>query len=126
MEKIEGQVADSQEFARQVLAWIIYIRRFLIILEFRYAFTVEIGESELGKENFPEMENTISVCADLITVDKENDIIRLVYYITQEYFERIWIFCFPDMQRDITTICIIYLFFDIFGTGFCQIKKFEV
>jgi hypothetical protein len=33
---------------------------------------------------------------------------------------------FPDTQRDTTTICVTYLSFDAFGTGFCQMdKEFE-
>jgi hypothetical protein len=30
----------------------------------------------------------VFICARLVTVDQESDIIRLVYYIIQEYFEQ--------------------------------------
>jgi hypothetical protein len=65
MERIEGQVANSQELARQVLAWITCARRPLTTLELRHAFAVEIGESELDEENLPEIEDMVSVCAGL-------------------------------------------------------------
>jgi hypothetical protein len=30
----------------------------------------------------------VSVCAGLVTIDEESNIIRLVHHTTQEYFER--------------------------------------
>ena len=61
-----------------------------------------------------------------VTVDEESDIIRLVHYTAQDYFERTRIFWFLDAQRDITTTCVTYLSFDTFETGFCPTdRKFE-
>jgi hypothetical protein len=88
MERIEGQVADSQELAKQVLSWITCAKRPLTTSELRHALAVEKGESELDEENLPEIEDMVSVCAGLVTVDEKSEIIRLVHYTTQEYFER--------------------------------------
>jgi ankyrin repeat protein len=119
MERIESQIADIKELAKQVLSWITCARRPLTTSELQNALAVEIGEPELDKENLPALEDMVSVCAGLVTVDEESDIIRLVHYTTQEYFERTWIDWFPDVQRDIATTCVIYLSFDTFATGFC-------
>jgi hypothetical protein len=119
MERIEGQIADSQELAKQVLSWIACAKRPLTTSELRHALAVEIGESELDEDNLPEVEDMVSVCAGLVIVDEESDIIRLVHYTTQEYFERTWISWFPNAHRDIATICVTYLSFDCFQTGFC-------
>jgi hypothetical protein len=119
MERIEGQVAGFQGLAKQVLSWITCAKRPLTTLELRHALAVENGELELDKENFLEVEDMVSVCAGLVTIDKESDIIRLVHYTTQEYFERTWEFWFPNAQRDIAMTCITYLSFDTFGPGFC-------
>ena len=43
---------------------------------------------KLDEENLPEIEDMVSVCAGLVTIDEESNIIRLVHYTTQEYFER--------------------------------------
>ncbi len=51
----------------------------------------------------------VSKCASLVIVDGESDIIRLVYYITQEYFERMQIPWHPDVQTDITRACFTHL-----------------
>ena len=120
MERIEGQVADSQELAKQVLSWIACAKRPLTTLELRHALAVEIDEPELDEENLPEIEDMVSVCAGLVTVDEESDIVRLVHYTTQEYFERTWASWFPNAQTDITKACVTYLSFNNFDTGFCQ------
>ena len=62
----------------------------------------------------------MSACAGLVTVDKESNIIRLVHYTIQQYFERTWTSWFPDTQTNITSVCVTYLSFNIFKTGFCQ------
>lgn len=126
MKRIEGQVADSHMLAKQVLSWITYAKRPLTTLELRHALAVEITESELDEDNLLEIEDAISVCAGLVTVDEESDIIRLVHYTTQEYFERTRNSWFPNAQNYITMTCITYLSFDTFETGFCLTdKEFE-
>jgi Ankyrin repeats (3 copies) len=126
MERIEGQIADSQKLAKEVLSWITCAKRPLTTSELQHALAVEVGESKLDEDNLPEVEDMVSVCAGLVTVDEESDIIRLVHYTTQEYFERNWASWFPDAQRDIATTCVTYLLFNTFETGFCPTdKKFE-
>jgi hypothetical protein len=51
--------------------------------------------------------------------DNESDIIRLVHYTTQEYFERTQMSWPPHAQTDIAMTCITYLSFDVFAVGFC-------
>jgi hypothetical protein len=118
MERIEGQIKNSRELAKQVLSWITCAKRPLTTSELRHALAVEIGEFKLDEENLPEIEDVLSVCAGLVTVDEQSDVIRLVHYTTQEYFERTWNFWFPNAQKDIATVCVTYLSFDAF-TGFC-------
>ena len=126
MERIEGQSTGFRELAKRVLSWITCARRPLTTSELRHALAVEIDEPELNKDNFEETEDMVSVCAGLVTVNKESDVIRLVHYTTQEYFERTWTSWFPDAQRDIAMSCVKYLSFDAFETGFCQTdQEFE-
>jgi ankyrin repeat protein len=114
MERINGQVKDQEELAKQVLSWITCAKRPLTTSELQHALGVEVGESELDEENLSQIEDIVSVCAGLVTVDAESGIIRLVHYTTQEYFERTQKRWFPNAETDITTICVTYLSFNAF------------
>ena len=120
IERIEGQVKYQHELAKDVLLWITCSKRPLTTSELQYALAVEAGETELDKENLPQIEDMVSVCAGLVTVDKESNIIRLVHYTTQEYFERTKIDLFPKAESQITATCVTYLSFNVFESGFCQ------
>ncbi len=120
MERINSQVQDQEELAKQVLSWITCAKRPLATWELQHALAIEISESQLDEENLPEVEDIVSVCAGLVTIDAESGIIRLVHYTTQEYFERTQRQWFPNAQANITTICITYLSFDEFKSGICE------
>src|SRR5271156_6177056 len=127
MKRIQGQEAGFQELTQRVLSWITCARRPLTTLELRHALAVEVGDAELGEDNLQEIEEMVSACAGLVTIDEESEIIRLVHYTTQEYFERTQMILFPDAQRDIARTCVTYLLFDAFETGFCPTdEEFEV
>jgi hypothetical protein len=119
MERIGRQVKDQEELAKQVLSWITCARRPLTTSELQHALAVEVGEFALDEENLPQIEDIVSVCAGFVAVDKESNIIRLVQYTTQEYFKRTQKDWFPDAETNITRICVTYLSFSIFESGFC-------
>jgi len=119
MERISGQSKGQEELAKQVLSWTTYAKRPLAIIELQHALGVEVGESGLDEENLPEIEDMVSVCAGLVTIDEESGIIRLVHYTTQEYFKQTQKRWFPNAEDSITTICVTYLSFSIFNTGIC-------
>jgi ankyrin repeat protein len=126
MERINGQQAGFQLLAMNVLSWITCARIPLTISELQHAIAVEVGETKLDNDNLPEIEDMVSVCAGLVTIDKESGIIRLVHYTTQEYFERTQRQWFPNAEVNITIICVTYLSFDEFESGICQNdKEFE-
>jgi ankyrin repeat protein len=61
----------------------------------------------------------VSSCAGLVTIDQDSNIIRLVHYTTQEYFQRRRLVSFQDVQRDIiSTSCLTYLSYDVFANGY--------
>lgn len=117
MDRIEGQLVDEVELAKKILAWITCATRPLSTTELEHALAVEPDELELDTENICPVENMISVCAGLVTVDEESTIIRLVHYTTQEYFELTQSNWFPNAEADITSTCITYLSFRTFESG---------
>ncbi|KAH6718299.1 hypothetical protein BKA61DRAFT_599405 [Leptodontidium sp. MPI-SDFR-AT-0119] len=123
MKRIEGQLQDQEELAKQVLSWITCAKRPLTTLELQHALAIEVGDSELDKENIPQVEDMVSACAGLVTVNEESGIIRLVHYTTQEYFERTQRQWFPNAKTNITTTCVTYLSLDEFESGICQNNK---
>ncbi|KAK3389916.1 ankyrin repeat-containing domain protein, partial [Podospora didyma] len=70
-------------------------------------------------DGLEDVERMVSVCAGLVTIDEESDIIRLVHYTTQEYFEQTQKQWFPDAQDDISLACLTYLTFNTFEHGMC-------
>ncbi|KAH6714520.1 hypothetical protein BKA61DRAFT_550129, partial [Leptodontidium sp. MPI-SDFR-AT-0119] len=119
MERIKGQ-ANAKALANQVLSWITCAKRPLSKSELQHALAVEVGKAELDEENLPDIEDMVSVCGGLVTVDEESNIIRLVHYTTQEYFERTQNKLFPRAESEITITCVTYLLFNAFESGFCQ------
>jgi ankyrin repeat protein len=118
MNRINEQ-GDAKELAKRVLSWITCTKRPLTTAELQHALAVEVDEPELDEENLLPIEDMVAVCAGLVTVDEESNIIRLVHYTTQEYFERTQARWFPNAESDITKTCINYLLLDAFKTGFC-------
>ena len=126
MKRIDGQEEDFRELAKQVLSWVTHAKRPLTTVELQHALAVRDGAVELDKDFVPEVEDLVSVCAGLITVDEQSDIIRWVHYTTQEYFERTWTLWIPHAQVGIVRVCLSYLSFSTFETGFCPTdEEFE-
>jgi hypothetical protein len=109
IERIEGQLPGNTMLAKCVLSWIIHAQRPLTTGELCHALAVEPGDSELDLANIPDVEDMVSVCAGLVTVDDESAIIRLVHYTTEEYFKDIQESWNPRAQQDIASACLTYL-----------------
>lgn len=82
MKRIEGQVKDQEKLPKQTLSWITCAKRPLTSFELQTALAVDAGDSYLHKDGLPGIEDVVSVCAGLVTVDDESKIIRLVHYTT--------------------------------------------
>ncbi|KAL6814598.1 ankyrin repeat protein [Trichoderma camerunense] len=120
MRRIRNQGLEFQQLALRALSWITCAMRQLSTFELQTALAVEKDSSEMDEDNIPEIEDIVSACAGLVTVDKSSNIVRLVHHTTQEYFQRTKKDWFPDAQNEITSTCMTYLSFDIFSTGACD------
>ncbi|MCJ1471194.1 hypothetical protein MMC07_009842, partial [Pseudocyphellaria aurata] len=119
VERIKGQRPRDSALATDVLSWIIYARRPLTTKEICHALAVQPNDEEIELDNILDVEEIVSVCAGLVTVDKESDIIRLVHYTTQEYFQQVrgeWNF---NVQLKLASTCLTYLSFRSFRSGGC-------
>ena len=120
MKRIKDQRAGFRLLAERVLSWITCATRSLKTLELQHALAIELGERELDGENIPQIEQMVSVCSGLVTVDRESGVVRLIHYTTQEYLDRTKDRWFPTAHEDISNACITYLSFSAFSTGFCH------
>ncbi|MCJ1358702.1 MAG: hypothetical protein MMC33_008702 [Icmadophila ericetorum] len=114
MERIVRQDNSCATTARKILSWIFYAFRPLTIKEVQHAIATEPGDTEFDADGLVEEDIIISVCAGLVTIQKESTIISMVHYTTQEYFQRRRDDFFPDAKRDIAQACITYLSFEKF------------
>ncbi|EGX53194.1 hypothetical protein AOL_s00006g572 [Orbilia oligospora ATCC 24927] len=110
------------ETAFQVLSWIICASRPLTKAELQYAIAVEHPDeaSEIDMANLSDVDDLVSYCRGLVTIDEQSNIIRLIHYTMQEYFERTKMTWFPNSHSDIAKIYVIYLSHDTFKLGPCS------
>ena len=122
MKRINSQDTEDVELAKQVLSWISYAKRPLTVIELRHALAIVPEAKELDVEALMDKELLLSVCAGIVTIEHGSDIMRLVHYTTQEYFERKRDCLFPDAQTTIASSCLTYLAFNVFDKP-CTNKK---
>ena len=120
LQRIYSQDADDVQLAERILMWICFATRPLTVTEIQYGVAVmelEQDEARIDDEGLPQSELLITVCAGIVTIDMESNIIRLVHYTTQEYFERVRLLKFPSAQASISEACIGYLTLENFSDG---------
>lgn len=78
MERINLQDRDDAELAKKALTWVVYARRLLSPLELRHALAVELGIKSLDPDELIDDEVWASLCAGLIVIDEQNNVVRLV------------------------------------------------
>lgn len=109
LERIDQQSPDQKGLARNALEWITCAKRPLTRLELRHALSVKSGDTVFDPDNFRDVDSIISVCAGLVTIDKESNIVRLVHYTAQEYFDSRKEQLFPDAETKMSVFCCEYL-----------------
>ncbi|KAI4212329.1 MAG: hypothetical protein LQ351_004899 [Letrouitia transgressa] len=121
--RIERQPDQHRIRAKQVLSWVSFTSRPLTVTELCQALAVELGSKEFDKSSIPALTRLISVCAGLVAIDQQPQVIRLVHETTQHYFERNREKLFPGAQQEISEICLTYLSYDVLAKGPCSTKE---
>lgn len=101
-----------------MLAWIICATRPLTPIELQHALAIECDESYLDEDNIPEINDLVSICAGLVTIDEQSTVIRLAHYTTQEYLEQNLDTVFPGAHSLLGKSCLAYLSFEVFESDF--------
>ena len=88
-------------------------------VQLRHGLAVECNDDEeqpgeFDPENLLSPRSLLDVCAGLVVIDPRSQIIRLVHYTTQEFFDRERLRLFKGAEMDISTACLTYLSYNIF------------
>lgn len=88
MDQIQEQAPKQAQLAKQALSWITHAKRPLTSTELQQALATRPGDSDFNKEGITLIRDLVSICARLVTVNKQSSIAQLVHYTTQQYFHR--------------------------------------
>ena len=120
MVRIADQTQDDFSLAHRLLLWTTFATRPLTLLEVQHALAIQEEDSAFDDEAMPDEEALLSVCAGLVTLDAKSNIIRLVHYTTEAYFQKRQVEMFPDAQAAMARSCLRYLLLDAFAEGACK------
>lgn len=115
MKRIKEQKPGFCHLATNALSWLCHAKRQLKKIELQHALAVNMEldsgsvPQEFDDDSIPEIDLIVSSCHGLVTVDEESDVIRLVHYTTQEYFDRMRQQWFPEAETTIINVCTLYL-----------------
>jgi hypothetical protein len=115
MERIDRQAEDQRTMAVTALTWITHAKERLTVDVLLHAIAVclEPKRTDVNEHDLVDVELLLSSCMGLVIVNKEDRVIRLVHFTTQDYLKT----RFPsvDANTSIAGICLTYLGFDMFS-----------
>ncbi|KAL8785217.1 MAG: hypothetical protein Q9213_003486 [Squamulea squamosa] len=122
LQRINDQNHEDAALAKNALLWAVLASNPLTVVELQHAIgTMSLdNEIELDEEDLPDADILISVCAGIIIIDSESNVVRLVHYTAQKYFERNPIFDPSVAQAKMTETCIAYLSLQPLREGPCD------
>ncbi|KAI9878652.1 MAG: hypothetical protein M1830_000323 [Pleopsidium flavum] len=117
--RIKNQAEPDNLLGMRILQWISHAKRPLLVDELRHALAVEWDDDEgppqsLDLDNILDPESLVDVCAGLVIVEEESQVIRLVHFTTEEFFRASRASLFPNADTQISKTCLTYLCFEIF------------
>ncbi|KAI2485226.1 ankyrin repeat domain containing protein [Pyrenophora tritici-repentis] len=115
MERIEQQGDEQAQLAKEVIAWVTFVKNTIRASGLRGTLGILVGDTVFDEGNCPDIEDMISACAGLVTVDPETNLVRLAHYTTYEYFVRSQHHWFPDPHGMILDACLTILSLEVFA-----------
>ncbi|KAM0799116.1 ankyrin repeat-containing domain protein [Usnea florida] len=112
LKRINNQGEEDEELARGVLSWLTFAHRPLTFTMLQQALAITPGDSTFDEDAIIHEESLLSVCAGLVVIDKETEIIRFVHYTAQEYFSRVRKSAFPSSPLNVVLTCLTFLLFE--------------
>ncbi|KAL8939033.1 MAG: hypothetical protein Q9216_003582 [Gyalolechia sp. 2 TL-2023] len=122
MQRIEGTNDDDRQIAMNFLLWITTAARPLTVSEVEHACSIKSSIREIDPYEVLSASDLTSMCAGLVIIDA-SDIVRLVHFSAQNYFDVNREKWFPESDTILTEDCLSYLSFKAFDTGACSGPK---
>ena len=117
VQRIRRQVGDDGELGLRVVSWVTHTKRPLHVEELAHGLAVEYDDDEgahdLDTDNLLSPKSLVDVCAGLVVIDMGSQIIRLVHYTAQEYFDKERLQLFGNAEVEISRACLTYLSYGI-------------
>lgn len=123
MKRIESQGKQDHQNVKSALSFIFCAKRPLTVDELCHALSVDTEDTELDEDAFFDPEILLAISVGLIRIDEKSRIIGLVHHTLQEYLEKYPEILLPNPDAEIGKACLIYLSFDVFGSGPCIDEK---
>lgn len=112
--RTESQSEEDHRLAMKAIRWVAYTFRPLSADILRVALAIEPDATGYDYEAIPAISLILDVCAGLLILDEENEVVRLVHYTAQDYFDSYSQSSFNKARASIAGECIMYLGYDCF------------
>ena len=111
--RIQKQSVNDGELGMRILSWITHAKRPLSVNELRYGLAIEYSDIqedvEFDEDNVLSSGSLVDVCAGLVIIDSNSQVVRLAHYTTQEYLDKARNELFKGAEVDMSRACLTYL-----------------
>lgn len=115
IKRIDQQEPEDKELAWRAFAWIAHAIRTLSPGELCHILSLESESNHIRNEDIYDIEDIVSVCAGLVTIDQGMETVRFIHYTTHQYFDGLqWK---NDTKVDVALDCVTYLSLEPFRSG---------
>jgi ankyrin repeat protein len=109
LQRISNQETEDVELAMQVLCWVWQACEPLTLLQLQQVISIQQGHPNDERDHYIEPTLLVSVCAGLVVLSEEAQVVRLVHYTAVDYFQRHQSRYFPDSGIQVSFTCLSHL-----------------
>lgn len=110
--------AQHKDVTLEILSWLYYARRPLLMDELREILSVRPGDTDLSPDYLDTPEQVVQYCQSLILFEQESGIVRFSHYTVEEFLSKKAGMLSPTVE--LGKSCLNYLMFDEFANGPCS------
>lgn len=127
LERVTSQQGDFKRLGLECLAWVVFAKRSLTPAELGQALAITSSGDRFDPDFVPNLELLPSICAGLVNINYQSDVVSLVHYTAHEYLVDIRAKWFPNADFLLADSCLKYLQWESgdFGPS-ALIKRFQI